>query len=58
MHVGRHSEHPAKPRRRSMGRTAIGVQRIAGALGAEVTGVDLSRDLDDGTVAAIRAAWL
>jgi taurine dioxygenase len=27
-------------------------------LGAEVTGVDLSRDLDDGTVAAIRAAWL
>jgi taurine dioxygenase len=41
-----------------MGRTAIGVQRIAGALGAEVTGVDLSRDLDDGTVAAIRAAWL
>jgi taurine dioxygenase len=41
-----------------MGRAAIGVQRIAGALGAEISGVDLSQDLDDATVAAIRAAWL
>jgi taurine dioxygenase len=33
------------------------VKRIAGALGAEIGGVDL-RELDDGMVAAIRAAWL
>jgi taurine dioxygenase len=41
-----------------MGRATIGVQRIAGALGAEIAGVDLGQDLDDATVAAIRAAWL
>ncbi len=33
------------------------VKRIAGALGAEIGGVDL-RELDDGTLAAIRAAWV
>ena len=33
------------------------VKRIAGALGAEIAGADL-RELDDETVAAIRAAWL
>jgi taurine dioxygenase len=31
---------------------------IAGALGAEVTGVDLATDLSEETVAEIRAAWL
>jgi taurine dioxygenase len=36
----------------------IEIQRIAGALGAEVRGVDLARPLDDGTVAAIRKAFL
>jgi alpha-ketoglutarate-dependent taurine dioxygenase len=36
----------------------IAIHPIAGALGAEISGVDLSRDLDDGTVAAIRRAWL
>ena len=35
----------------------LSVKRIAGALGAEIGGVDL-RELDDGTLAAIRAAWL
>ena len=34
------------------------VQPIAGALGAEIAGVDLSEDLADDTVAAIRRAWL
>jgi taurine dioxygenase len=34
------------------------VQPIAGALGAEIAGVDLSKDLGDDTVAAIRRAWL
>ncbi len=34
------------------------IQPIAGALGAEVSGVDLSRDLDDATVAELRRAWL
>jgi len=34
------------------------VHRIAGTIGAEISGVDLSHDLDDATVAAIRQAWL
>ena len=33
----------------------IEIRRIAGALGAEIAGVDLSDDLDDGTIAAIVA---
>ena len=36
----------------------LAVRRIAGALGAEISGVDLSKDLSDGTVADIRRAWL
>jgi alpha-ketoglutarate-dependent taurine dioxygenase len=34
------------------------VMPIAGALGAEVAGVDLSTDLDEATVTALRQAWL
>jgi taurine dioxygenase len=37
---------------------ALEIHPIAGALGAELSGVDLSRALDDDTVAAIRRAWL
>jgi alpha-ketoglutarate-dependent taurine dioxygenase len=36
----------------------IHVERVAGALGARISGVDLSRTLDDDTIAAIRRAWL
>ena len=36
----------------------IHVAPIAGALGAEIGGVDLASDLDDSTVAEIRRAWL
>src|SRR5262249_36129158 len=36
----------------------IAVAPIAGALGAEIAGVDLARDLDDEVVAEIRRAWL
>ena len=36
----------------------IEVEPVAGALGAEVAGVDLAGDLSDETVAEIRAAWL
>ena len=36
----------------------IAVKPIAGALGAEITGVDLATDLADETVAEIRRAWL
>jgi len=37
---------------------ALEVHPVAGALGAELGGVDLARDLDDATVAAIRKALL
>ena len=36
---------------------SLEVEPIAGAIGAEITGVDLA-DLDDATVAEIRRAWL
>ena len=41
-----------------MPQQGLKVERIAGACGAEVTGVDLTRPLDQSTVAAIRAAML
>ena len=41
-----------------MAKAAIEVRPIAGAIGAEIHGVDLARALDDATVAAIRKAWL
>jgi taurine dioxygenase len=37
---------------------ALKIRRVAGALGAEVVGVDLSRELPDAIIAAIRAAFL
>jgi taurine dioxygenase len=37
---------------------SITVTPIAGALGAEISGVDLAEDLDDAVVAEIRNAWL
>ncbi|MFM8374525.1 MAG: TauD/TfdA dioxygenase family protein, partial [Phenylobacterium sp.] len=35
---------------------SLTIRRVAGALGAEISGVDLSQDLPDGVVAEIRAA--
>ena len=37
---------------------SFNVRRLAGALGAEISGVDLSQDLPDATIAAIRQALL
>ena len=37
--------------------SAITVTRIAGAIGAEIGGVDLRRELPDETIAEIRRAW-
>jgi taurine dioxygenase len=37
---------------------AMGIHPVAGALGAEVSSVDLARPLDDAAVAALRQAWL
>jgi taurine dioxygenase len=37
---------------------AIEVHKVAGALGAEISGVDLACDLDDDTVEQIRRIWL
>jgi alpha-ketoglutarate-dependent taurine dioxygenase len=34
------------------------IRRLSGALGAEIHGVDLARDLDGDTVAALRRVWL
>jgi taurine dioxygenase len=41
-----------------MARTAIEIRPIAGALGAELLGVDLAGEIDDETYAGIRRAWL
>ena len=38
--------------------TSIGVRRLAGHIGAELSGVDISQPLDERTVAAIREALL
>ena len=37
---------------------SIEVHRLGGTIGAEISGVDLSRDLDDETIAEIRRIWL
>jgi alpha-ketoglutarate-dependent taurine dioxygenase len=39
-------------------RNSLKVEPIAGALGAEIGGVDLGAELDDATIAAIRRIWL
>ena len=41
-----------------MNYNTISAQRIAGALGAEITGVDLSRPLSDAVIGEIRQALL
>jgi taurine dioxygenase len=41
-----------------MRQNTIEVRPIAGALGAEIAGIDLAHDLSDETVAEIRRAWL
>jgi len=44
--------------RSGMTGTSLEIRPIAGALGAEIGGIDLAEDLDGGTIAAIRRAWL
>ena len=39
-------------------KNTLDIRPLSGALGAEILGIDLSRDLSDETMAAIRAAWL
>src|SRR5260221_12943981 len=41
-----------------MQRNSMAVQPLAGAIGAEISGVDLSEPLDDDMIAEIRRAWL
>ncbi|MBV8936006.1 MAG: TauD/TfdA family dioxygenase [Alphaproteobacteria bacterium] len=41
-----------------MANHSLQIRRVAGALGAEIGGVDLAEDLDERTVAEIRRAWL
>jgi alpha-ketoglutarate-dependent taurine dioxygenase len=42
----------------AMAKNKIEVRPIAGAIGAEISGVDLGKELDEETVAAIRRVWL
>lgn len=41
-----------------MSQETLQIRRVAGALGAEIAGVDLSQDLSDETIAAIRRAFV
>jgi len=41
-----------------MARSAIEVRPVSGSVGAEISGIDLSDEIDDETIAAIRKAWL
>jgi taurine dioxygenase len=41
-----------------MSKKRLDIRPLSGAIGAEIFGVDLARELDDDTVAAIRRAWL
>src|SRR3989440_1285331 len=41
-----------------MGTNSLDIRPLSGALGAEILGIDLSADVSDETVAAVRAAWL
>ena len=41
-----------------MAKSTIEVCPIAGGIGAEISGVDLGKELDEDTLAAIRRAWL
>jgi taurine dioxygenase len=36
----------------------LDIRPLAGAIGAEIAGVDLARELDADTAAAIRKVWL
>jgi taurine dioxygenase len=44
--------------REAMARNSPEIHPLAGAIGAEISGVDLAGDVDDDTIAAIRRAWL
>jgi taurine dioxygenase len=41
-----------------MANHSLNIRPVSGALGAEATGIDLSEELDDEVVAAIRQGWL
>jgi taurine dioxygenase len=41
-----------------MRRNSLAIRPLAGAIGAEITGVDLAGEVEDDTIAAIRRAWL
>jgi taurine dioxygenase len=41
-----------------MRKNSLQIRPLAGALGAEIAGVDLAAEVDDATIAAIRRAWL
>src|SRR6266702_3415577 len=41
-----------------MRRNSLEIHPLAGAIGAEISGIDLAGEVDDDTIAAIRHAWL
>lgn len=52
------AERPATRNETPAGPTSLTVKPVAGYIGADISGVDLTRNLDDATIAGIRAALL
>src|ERR1051325_6572546 len=55
---GRRKRRGRRQRMHCMSGGSLEIRRLAGAIGAEIAGVDLARPVDDDTMAAIRRAWL
>ncbi len=41
-----------------MRRNSLQIHPLAGAIGAEISGIDLAGEIDDDAIAAVRRAWL
>ena len=52
-----HQEPPSE-KERDVAADTLEIRRLSGALGAEITGVNLAHDLADATIARIRQAFV
>jgi alpha-ketoglutarate-dependent taurine dioxygenase len=56
---GRRKQPPVEAKvREAMRRNSPEIHPLAGAIGVEISGVDLADEVDDDTIAVIRRAWL